>query len=105
MVIGIAGVISEAINKCGSRCGMGLKMGTTASLDERGRVMIPKELRERLGLKPEQSLLIEIRGEEIVLRRAVDLNTFVRELRGCIKGSVVEPLRLKEIWGAQHAHH
>ena len=80
-------------------------MGTTASMDERGRVMIPKELRERLGLMPEQSLLVEVRGEEIVLRPAADLKTFVRELRGCTKGSLIEPAKLKEIWGPEHAHH
>lgn len=83
---------------------MGLKMGTT-SLDRRGRVVIPKELRERLNLKPDQSMLIEVRGKEIVLKPALEVENFVAELRGCVRGSRIKPSELKEIWGITHAHH
>ena len=51
--------------------GMGDKMGLT-SLDDRGRVVIPKELREKLGLRPDQRFLVEVRGEEIVWKPAMD---------------------------------
>ena len=79
-------------------------MGLT-SLDDRGRVVIPKELREKLGLKPNQHLLIEVRGEEIVLRPALDVEKFIAELKGCVHGSRIKPLELKEIWGVRHANH
>ncbi len=79
-------------------------MGIT-SIDKRGRVVIPKELRENLGLKPDQSLVIEPRAKEIVLRPALKVEEFIVELKGCIRGSRVEPVKLKEIWGIEHAHH
>ena len=83
---------------------MGLVMGLT-SLDERGRVIIPKEVRDRLGLKPNQHLLVEARNGEIVLKPALNTEKFIAELRGCIQGSKIKPEELKEIWGISHAHH
>jgi len=83
---------------------MGLQMGTT-SIDKRGRVVIPKELRERLDLKPEQSIFIEVRGKELVLKPALKVEKFMEELRGCVRGSRIRHSELKEIWGITHAHH
>ena len=83
---------------------MGLDVGFSTSLDKRGRVMIPKRFRERLGLKPDQSLLIEVRGEEIVLKPALEVRKLTAELRGCVRGSRIKPGKLKEIWGVAHAH-
>ncbi len=87
----------------GNRCGVGLKMGL-AVFDKRGRVVIPKEIRERLGLMAGQSVLIEVRGEELVLKPALKVETFIAELNGCVRGSRVRPTALKEIWGTTHAH-
>lgn len=72
-------------------------MGLT-SLDERGRVVIPKEVRDRLGLKPNQRLLVEVKDGGIVLRPASNAKKSIAELRGCIKGSRIKPKELKEIW-------
>ena len=79
-------------------------MGETV-LDERGRILIPKEIRERLELKPNQSLIIEVRGREVVLKPASNIESFAMELKGCVSGSKVKPSELKEIWGVAHAHH
>ncbi|HID91200.1 TPA: AbrB/MazE/SpoVT family DNA-binding domain-containing protein [Candidatus Bathyarchaeota archaeon] len=79
-------------------------MGETV-IDGRGRVVIPKEIRGKLGLRANQRLLIDIRGDEIVLKPAVSVEEFFAELRGCIRSSRVRPERLKEIWGVGHAHH
>ena len=84
-------------------CGVGLKMGM-AFFDKRGRVVIPKEIRERLSLNPGQSILIEVRGEELVLKPALKVETFIAELKGCVRGSRIRPTELKEIWGTAHAH-
>ena len=84
--------------------GVGVKMGLTF-LDDRGRVVIPKELREKLGLRPDQRFLVEVRGEEIVLKPALDVEKFIAELKGCVHGSRIRPHELKEIWGIKHAHH
>mgnify|MGYP000327148163 CR=1 FL=1 len=54
-------------------------------VDERGRVVIPREVRERLGLsKGSRLLLVELGGDTIVLRK-LDvrkvLETIAREVR------------------------
>ncbi|RLI18918.1 hypothetical protein DRO49_01600, partial [Candidatus Bathyarchaeota archaeon] len=58
---------------------MGVERGITRR-DERGRIVIPKEYRERLGLRPEQEFLIEIRGDELILKPAVSVETFIEKL-------------------------
>jgi len=83
---------------------MGIKVGLT-SLDNRGRIVIPKELREKLGLRPDQRFLIEVRGEEIILKPMLNVEKFISELKGCVHGSRIRPHKLKEIWGVKHAHH
>lgn len=79
-------------------------MGQT-SLDERGRIVIPKEAREKLGLKPNQRLLVRVREGEIVLRPPTGAGEFIAELRGCVTGSRIKPSELKEMWGVKHANH
>jgi len=79
-------------------------MGKTY-MDRRGRLVIPKELREKLDLKPEQGVSIEIRDREIVLKPVLKVEEFAAELRGCVHGSRIKPGELKEIWGVEHAHH
>jgi AbrB family looped-hinge helix DNA binding protein len=83
---------------------MGIKMGELI-IDERGRIVIPKEIRERLDLKPNQKLTIHLREREIILKPTVNSERFIAELKGCISGSRIKPLELKEIWGIKHAHH
>lgn len=39
-----------------------------AKIDDRGRVLIPKGIREKLMLKAGDTLLIEVVGESIVIR-------------------------------------
>jgi len=48
------------------------KMSLEVRLDERGRVTIPREIRDKLGLKPGERLLVKVQGNSIVLTRAED---------------------------------
>jgi len=43
-------------------------MPTTISIDKAGRIVVPKPLREKLGLGAGANLLIESEGDEITLR-------------------------------------
>jgi AbrB family looped-hinge helix DNA binding protein len=45
-------------------------MGKRITIDAAGRLVIPKEIRERHGLKPGYDLEMEDTGTEILLRRA-----------------------------------
>jgi AbrB family looped-hinge helix DNA binding protein len=82
----------------GIEVGVGNKMGTD-EIDERGRVTIPKDLREKTGLKPRARVRITAGKNGVKIEKAIDLAEFVAELRGCItvKGDI-DPLQLKEIW-------
>jgi AbrB family looped-hinge helix DNA binding protein len=82
----------------GKQMGMGLVMGRTA-IDERGRVTIPKDARQKAGLHSGDRLRVQATKGRLTLEKQVDLETFIQELRGCItiKGDL-DPLRLKEIW-------
>ena len=51
------------------------------AVDKYGRVLIPREVREKLGLKPNMTLDLLVRGNEIVLRpRNLDLEGKINEL-------------------------
>jgi AbrB family looped-hinge helix DNA binding protein len=73
-------------------------MGKISELEEKGRILIPKSVREELKLKAGQKLLVERRDKEIVLKPAIDIKKFSLELRGCVKRSKIEPEKLKRIW-------
>ncbi len=87
---------------------MGNLMGISTRIDERGRVTIPKEIREALGLKTDEKLLIERIGKKIILRPRISEKEFREKLEGCItetnQVSRFSPERLKEIWGVRHDH-
>jgi AbrB family looped-hinge helix DNA binding protein len=57
-------------------CGIGrtytatFRMATTVSVDEAGRVVIPKKVRVKLGIDGEGILSIEVRGSELILKRS-----------------------------------
>jgi len=44
------------------------QMVKTVEMDKSGRVVIPREIRQSLQMSGEQTLLIELRKEEIVLK-------------------------------------
>ena len=73
-------------------------MGNEVEIEERGRILIPKELREEMKLKSGQKLLIERRGKEIIMKPSINSKEFVSELRGCVKKSKIKPMEIKKIW-------
>jgi AbrB family looped-hinge helix DNA binding protein len=77
----------------------------TATVDERGRIIIPKEIRMKLGLRPDRRLTVELRGDEIVVRPLLGVEEVAKSLRGCVKGSKVKAEELRHIWGVDDADH
>ena len=78
--------------------GMGNIMGTS-EMDERGRVTIPKEIREKAGIKSGDKLQLKAERDKVTIVKAITLDKFMSDLRGCItvRGDI-DPLKLKEIW-------
>ncbi|HXW36755.1 MAG TPA: hypothetical protein VEJ36_02485 [Nitrososphaerales archaeon] len=76
-----------------------------AVIDERGRIVIPNELRTELKLRPEQKLRISTKGNELLLSPEIGVEEFIEGLKGCVHSSKIDPKDLKAIWGADHPHH
>ncbi|NHJ01869.1 MAG: AbrB/MazE/SpoVT family DNA-binding domain-containing protein [Candidatus Heimdallarchaeota archaeon] len=80
--------------------GMGNKMGVI-EIDDRGRITIPKEERERLGLTPGQKAIIREKDGALIIKRFISPEKFISELKACItvEAHKIDPLELKTIWG------
>ena len=76
---------------------MGINMGKSV-IEERGRVLIPKNIREEMKLKPGQHVIVERGKNCITIRPAIDVRQFSSELRGCVKKSKIRPNDVKNIW-------
>ncbi len=82
----------------GKEVGVGNEMGTD-EIDERGRVTIPKELRDKTGLKPKARVRITAGKNGVKIEKATGMSEFTDGLRGFIKvKGDISPLQLKEIW-------
>ena len=76
---------------------MGINMGESI-IEERGRILIPKDIREELNLRPGQRVIVEKGQNCITIRPAVNMKRFSSELRGCVKKSKTNPMDVKQIW-------
>ena len=68
-------------------------------LESQGRVLIPKRVREELGLRSGEELSLEIEDNKIVLRPFKSSHELSSQLKGCVKESKINPLEIKKIWG------
>jgi len=69
-------------------------------VDEKGRVLIPKRFRDKVGLKTGSKARLKIEKETIVISASVSPQEFIKEMEGCIKeGSpTMDPMKLKNMW-------
>ena len=49
------------------------------TLSEKGQIVIPKDIREYLGLKPGSEVVFEVKGKKIIIRQKVDPKKFVED--------------------------
>lgn len=71
---GICGIMVEAVTK----------------IDRSGRVVIPKEIRRKMGLEGDTALLVADATDEIVVLKKLDVKDLARMLRQELKGTDVE---------------
>lgn len=73
----------------------------TTRIDERGRVTLPKKLREDLTLLPGDIVLVEKAQDGIVVRRVGSTKEIFQRLRGVITAENVvgklDPMELKRL--------
>ncbi len=70
-----------------------------STVEERGRILIPKDIREKLGLHGGEKMRIEVEGENIIVKPIKDKEE-LKKLKGCVEESKIKPMNVKEIWGA-----
>lgn len=79
---------------------MGITQETV--IDEKGRIVISKNIRDSLGLKNGMRVKIYIESNRLIIEKSVSPDEFREKMRGFIKkGSEVpvsDPLKLKQIW-------
>ncbi len=69
-------------------------------VDDRGRILIPKKVRDELGLKPGYAARMEVKDDKLVISPPLSPEEFIEEVEGCINEGEpsTDPLRLKDLW-------
>jgi len=71
------------------------------TVDDKGRILIPKEIREKIGLKTGAKARLKVEKEKIIIMAPISPEDFIKEMEGCIKEGtpIIDPLELKKMWG------
>jgi len=70
----------------------GIMVEAVTRIDRSGRVVIPKEIRERMGLKEDTTLLVADATDEIVVLKKLDVRELAKRLRQELKGVDAEAI-------------
>ncbi len=54
-----------------------MKIGSRVSIDRFGRIVIPAQIRKKLGIKAGSELIVELRGSMIIIRPLRDIDRVV----------------------------
>ena len=70
------------------------------AVDCKGRVLIPKEVRDRVGLQLGGKARLKVENDTVVIMPPISPEEFIEEMEGCIKGGTptIDPLELKKMW-------
>jgi AbrB family looped-hinge helix DNA binding protein len=90
IVVGVSGDIS-----CGCVAGSAYKMEALLSVDERGQMVLPKDLREKAGIRPGDKLALFTLEKEggfccMALVKAENLGSIMTTILGPSGGNVPE---------------
>ncbi|MBO3800378.1 MAG: AbrB/MazE/SpoVT family DNA-binding domain-containing protein [Candidatus Brockarchaeota archaeon] len=80
---------------------MGKMSVEEVDVDDKERVLIPKEVRDKVGLKTGGKARMKVEDKRIIVMPPISPEEFIDEMEGCIKEGTpkINPLKLKEIWG------
>ena len=70
------------------------------TVDNKGRIQIPKAIRDKVGLHVGGKARLKIEKENIVIMPPISPEEFIKEMEGCIKEGApdMDPLNLKKMW-------
>jgi len=85
----------------------GISGGTTVEsiIDKKGRVVIPRHLRQASGLREGEKVKLTLEDGKILIMRPVTPREFIHEMEACVKEDSqvpkINPLEIKKIWEKQ----
>ncbi|MDP3104738.1 MAG: AbrB/MazE/SpoVT family DNA-binding domain-containing protein [Candidatus Methanoperedens sp.] len=50
-------------------------------IDERGRILLPKDIRKELNLKPSEEMFVMNAGKEIIVLKKVNVKKIIEEIK------------------------
>ncbi len=68
------------------------------TLDEQGRIVLPKKIRTKMGLRTGEQLAVEETSEGLLLKRSKPASHIIEQLKGCVQNSPLPPLSVKKMW-------
>jgi AbrB family looped-hinge helix DNA binding protein len=76
------------------------------TIDAKGRLLIPKEARDKVGIQAGGKARLKIEKENIIIMPPVSPEDFIQENEGCIKegNPTIDPLKLKQMWEPNQKH-
>ena len=81
---------------------MGKPLLARAVVDEKGRIVLPRSIRNQLGLGEGSRVNVKIEKERLVVSKDIGPEEFIAEMEGFIRAGsklpLVDPLSLKRIW-------
>ena len=80
---------------------MGGKMSSEeVTVDDKGRVLIPKGVRDKVGLRVGGKARLKIEKQNIIIMPPISPEEFIKEMEGCIREGTptIDPLKLKKMW-------
>lgn len=75
------------------------------TVDEKGRILIPRAAREKIGLKTGGKARLNVEKGKITIMAPISPEEFIEEMEGCIKEGApsINPLELKKMWEPKKA--
>ncbi len=75
-----------------------------ARIDEKGRIQLPKDIRESTKLRVGDRVRLTVQGKRVIVSAPVSPREFSKKMRGFIRGGSrvrkFDPMKLKKIWEA-----
>lgn len=67
------------------------------NVEEKGQIVIPKIVREHLGIKPGGEVVMEVRARELVITSGVSPEEFIETFCSVVKQKLTKKIDLEEL--------